>query len=129
MREILFKATRVDGKGWVEGSLIISYSGKFRIIYEQPIGNKFIDDELKEFNYEVIPETVCQFTGLLDKNGNRIFEGDIVNSHAQFEDTYIREVIWGNNCGLEFKPLTGYTLCKANEPHFEIIGNIHHIKK
>jgi uncharacterized phage protein (TIGR01671 family) len=72
MREILFKAQRVDTKEWVEGDFVRNaFNGVNRSI---PFGIQ----ENGCFPREVIPETVCQFTGLLDKNGKKIFEGDII---------------------------------------------------
>ena len=72
MREILFKAKTISGN-WVNG-LLANKDDKWYI--SNKAGSPFA--------YEVRPETLCQFTGLCDKNGNKIWENDIVNHNGKY---------------------------------------------
>lgn len=66
MRQIKFKAKRLDGKGWIEGTPICINGKPYGIM----IGEKESPD--------IDPSTICQFTGLKDKNGTPIYEGDMI---------------------------------------------------
>lgn len=124
MREILFRGKRVDNGKWITG-----YYFHYETCHEHFI--------ITDMSYDmpdmeqVIPETVGEYTGLTDKNGKKIFEGDIVEStNGMFDiDTTIRKVVF-------FKGAWG--LSDFNEEHFrafvsmseyvkshKIIGNIH----
>ena len=70
---IKFKAKRLDNGEWVEGSL--TYSQGIAYIHRKESDE---DDRCYLTPYKVIPETVCQFTGMMDEDCNEIWEGDIV---------------------------------------------------
>lgn len=83
MREILFRGKRRDTGEWAEGSLVKAKGLYTKIINGEVKNNDFFDE-----HFIVDPETVGQFSGILDANGQKVFEGDIVKLTEDVKKTY-----------------------------------------
>ena len=132
MREIKFRGKRLDNGEWIYGSLLVSHfkdDKKERYFITQFSGNY-------TFEHEVDPNTVGQFTGLRDKNGRDIWEGDIFGSGIvrsvfrvpgglAFEDNPVsfgydhRAPVYPYSSIAEMQSVSWLSQC------CEVIGNIH----
>ena len=119
IREVIFRGKRTDNGEWIEGSLLgIDWCDKpstYSIAPNTPVS----------VFYSVIPETVGQYTGLTDKNGVRIFEGDIVSLVKH--DGLIYKVVYVP-CRYELvnsKGVNCFVLDIYKSENIEVIGNIH----
>ena len=137
-REILFRGKRVDNGEWVEGNLIIVRNCE--TLTEHPHIVKSYNHDTFDWN-EVDPDTIGQFTGLTDKNGVKIFEGDIVkwghvdggrekpiriaevkiNPSLQFDIVSHEMNFLGQNKVFDY----GSFIYKDTKKWLEVIGNIH----
>ena len=135
MREILFRGKHTETNEWWEGDLF--HTGK-RVFIRRP------DSPTTYEHYSVIPETVGQYTGLTDKNGKRIFEGDIIKSIYHLKQTngvLEREIRSSIEYGVGYAYSEVYGVCErfrdgsgvallslirgTKIADCEIIGNIH----
>lgn len=121
MREILFRGKRIDNGEWVEGGYKCEKVGEYFTAV-------FIVEHLTSGvweNHRVSPETVGQFTGLYDKNGKKIFEGDIMEGYNMLHpDRKTYQVVYEDN-GFYYCDCTGCTWHPEYIDNCKLIGNIH----
>ena len=121
----LFKAKRKDNGEWVFGGL--SYCEKTNAYFITNMGKDHIS--YIGFHQEVDSNTICQCTGLKDKNGKLIWENDIMVAHLDEDypedETYIR-ILWCGNgfCSIENGSKDIAPIDKFDSEHFEVCGNI-----
>jgi uncharacterized phage protein (TIGR01671 family) len=132
MREIVFKGKRTDTGEWVCGDLLNGCVIRDTGIAVNTV-NMSCECEVECRGFRVVPDTVGQYTGLIDKKGVKIFEGDIVRYTDGFSCVETVPVVWGGeyypafDLSVELRGCANslVELLLDSDAMVEVIGNIH----
>lgn len=128
MREILFRGKRLDNGEWIAGHLLKYEDGSARMVSSNIDIFCFEKDEsiIQTVAHRVDPETVGQYTGFVDKNSKKIFEGDIVSIYNS--KAFLFAVEWNNQYVLKCTSngVSDNILNVIESPEdVEVVGNIY----